>query len=257
MAYQLFTVRTTTGTTTAEYTGTLADIVKWAQKDEDEKFNRRIKGGWDWFTDYARGFSPQNLSEKEATETYKLHRPALGGGKYFSMEEVHAHPLPATRANVENYVRYITGKNAYGEPWGVEMTAEPAAAGNDQVYRVQAFVDGDKVRQWTGTLPELVEKLEAWGLCRYCAPEEMFSHDEGKNMTAWKWFTDKPSMCYNEAGEQPEDMREFEPLDSPFPVWRHMQPLAVTVENVRLFAERIVRWENPTYDWRVELNPVE
>ncbi len=93
---------------------------------------------------------------------------------------------------------------------------------------MQAFANGDKARQWTGTLPELVEKLEEWGVRRFCTPEEMFSHDEGRFMTAWKWFTDKPSMCYNEAGEHPEDMREFEPLDNPRPAWRHVQPLAVT-----------------------------
>ena len=254
MAYQLFTVRTTIGETTTEYTGTLADIVQWAQKNQDAPFNRRIMGvGWEWFTDRARGINPQDLSKEEATETYPLSRPAPGGGKFFP----HIHPLPVTRANVENYVRYITAEESDGEPWSVEMTAEPAAAGSDQVYRVQAFANGDKARQWTGTLPELVEKLEEWGLCRFCTPEEMFSHDEGRNMTAWKWFTDKPGMCHNEAGEHPEDMREFEPLDNPFPVWRHVQPLAVTTENVRLFAERIVRWENPTYDWRVELEPVE
>lgn len=254
MAYQLFTVRATIGETTTEYAGTLADIVQWAQKNQDAPFNRRIMGvGWEWFTDRARGINPQDLSEEEATETYPLSRPAPGGGKFFP----HIHPLPVTRANVENYVRYTTAKESDGEPWSVEMTAEPAAAGSDQVYRVQAFANGDKARQWTGTLPELVEKLEEWGVRRFCTPEEMFSHDEGRNMTAWKWFTDKPSMCYNEAGEQPEDMREFEPLDSPRPAWRHVQPLAVTTENVRRFAERIVRWENSTYDWRVELEPAE
>lgn len=256
MAYQLFTVRAAIGETVTEYTGTLADIVKWAQKSQDVKFNVRAGHGWDWFTDYARGFSPQDLSEAEATETYRYSRPAPGGGEYFPAERVHVHPLPVTRANVENYVRYVTKAATWDEPWSVEMTAEPAAAGSDQVYRVQAFANGDKARQWTGTLPELVEKLEEWGVRRFCTPEEMFSHDEGRNMTAWKWFTDKPSMCYNEAGEQPEDMREFEPLDSPAPVWRHIHPLPVTMENVRLFAERIVRWENPTYDWRVELEPV-
>ena len=254
MAYQLFTVRTTTGTATAEYTGTLADIVKWAQKNQDVKFNRYIMGvGWDWFTHYAPGFSPQDLSEAEATETYPFSRPALNGGEFFP----HAHPLPVTRANVENYVRYITAEESDGEPWSVEMTAEPAAAGSDRVYRVQAFANGDKARQWTGTLPELVEKLEEWGLCRFCTPEEMFSHDEGRNMTAWKWFTDKPNAYYNEEGKRPDTMREFEPLDSPFPVWRHVQPLEVTPMNVYRFAERIVRWENPTYDWCLELNPVE
>lgn len=254
MAYQLFTVRAVIGETTTEYTGTLADIVKWAQKDQDVKFNRYIMGiGWDWFTRYAPGFSPQDISEAEAAETYPFSRPTLDGGKFFP----HIHPLPVTRANVENYVRYVTAEASEGEPWSVEMTAEPAAAGSNQVYCVQVLAGGDKVYQWTGTLPELVGKLEGWGLCRFCTPEEMFSHDEGKNMTAWKWFTDQPNAYYNEEGKRPDTMREFESLESPFPVWRHAQPLAVTVENVRRFAERIVRGENPTYDWRVELEPVE
>ena len=116
-----------------------------------------------------------------------------------------------------------------------------------QLFTVRAAI-GETTTEYAGTLADIVQ----WAQKNQDAPFNRRIMGVG-----WEWFTDKPGMCHNEAGEHPEDMREFEPLDNPFPVWRHVQPLAVTTENVRLFAERIVRWENPTYDWRVELEPVE
>lgn len=117
MAYQLFTVRTT-GTTTAEYTGTLADIVQWAQKNQDAPFNRRIMGiGWEWFTDRARGISPQDLSEEEATEAYPFSRPAPGGGKFFP----HIHPLPVTMENVRLFAERIVRWENPTYDWRVEL----------------------------------------------------------------------------------------------------------------------------------------
>lgn len=114
--------------TTAEFTGTLQEIVDWAPSDWMIEFTRRAhdfvtpagnpSGGWEWFTDWE----PKYLVEEDK-ETFRAFKSVGLGCHHAEADQLHAQPMPLTVENVKGYVEYSEeAVSHFGQQWRVEIT---------------------------------------------------------------------------------------------------------------------------------------